>query len=50
MDLSKRREEVVNRLKLIEQEYFMTIGKLKEIEEQMKSIAENNKEEKKDKK
>tara|TARA_R100000808_G_scaffold3783_1_gene13005 strand:+ start:3336 stop:3482 length:147 start_codon:yes stop_codon:yes gene_type:complete len=43
MDLSKRREEIINRLKLIEQEYFMTIGKLKEIEEQMKLASEKEK-------
>ena len=33
LDFTKRKEELIKRLKLIEQEYYMTIGKIKELEE-----------------
>lgn len=33
LDFNKRKEELAKRLKLIEQEYYMTIGKIKELDE-----------------
>ncbi len=33
LDFNKRKEELIKRLKLIEQEYYMTIGKIKELED-----------------
>ena len=33
LNLTERKKELVKRLKLIEQEYYMTIGKIKELEE-----------------
>ena len=40
MDLSKRIEEHKKRLKMIEQEYLMTMGKIKELEELQKESEE----------
>ena len=40
MDLTARIEEHKKRLKLIEQEYLMTIGKIKELEELQKESEE----------
>ena len=45
IDLVKRIEEKKKRLKLIEQEYFMTIGQLKELEDLIKE-EESKKEDK----
>ena len=36
MDLSKKIEEKQNRLKLLEKEFHMTIGRLKELQELQK--------------
>ena len=41
MDLAKRVDEKKKRLKLIEQEYLMTIGQLKELEELIKEEKED---------
>ena len=40
MDLSKRIGEAKKRLKLIEQEYYMTIGQIRELEELQKGSKE----------
>ena len=45
MDLSKKIEERQNRLKLLEQEYHMTIGKLQELKE-LQEEQEKKKEDK----
>lgn len=48
MDYDKKIEEYTQRLKMIEQEYAMTMGRLKEVQEQ-KEAAEGKSEEKKEK-
>ena len=45
MDLSKKIEEKQKRLKLIEHEYFMTIGQLKELQELQKEQEEKKEDE-----
>ena len=40
MDLAKRIEEHKKRLKMIEQEYLMTMGKIKELEDLQKESEE----------
>ena len=45
MDLSKRIEEKQNRLKLLEQEYHMTMGRLKELQVLQKEQEEKKEDE-----
>ena len=47
MDLSKRIEEKQNRLKLLEQEYHMTMGRLKELQE-LQELQKEQEEKKED--
>ena len=47
MDFDKKLEEHTKRLKMIEQEYAMTMGRIKELEELRKESSEGEK--KKDK-
>ena len=48
MDYDKKIEEYTKRLKMIEQEYAMTMGRLKEVQEQ-KEAKQGKSEEKKEK-
>ena len=41
IDFNKKIEEYTKRLKLIEQEYMMTMGKIKELEELKKEQEED---------